>query len=75
MIQQTIESVQEGTELVSGTFEDFKQVVSSTKKAKELIDDIDSSSGEQSIGIDQINEATAKVMQVAMEAVTAADAQ
>ncbi|MEW6658280.1 MAG: methyl-accepting chemotaxis protein [Thermodesulfobacteriota bacterium] len=55
LIENTVAKVQEGSELVYRTAEDFTEVAGSTTKVKDLIAEIAAASREQAQGVEQIN--------------------
>ncbi len=57
LIQETLEKVKGGTDLVSKTNEAFVEVSTSVQKGAELVSEISASSREQAQGIEQINRA------------------
>ncbi|GBC60297.1 hypothetical protein DENIS_1248 [Desulfonema ishimotonii] len=59
LIDETIQSVSEGAELVGQTNETFSQVLASTDKVSGLVAEITTISGEQARGIEQVNRAVA----------------
>lgn len=63
LIQRTISRVREGSRFVEETGSSFSEVVSSTAKARTLIEEIATASNEQSHGIGQITEAVSSIEQ------------
>jgi len=61
LIESTVKKVQEGSELVQSTYEDFSGVVDAVGKTESLISEISNANKEQFIGIDEINKALAEI--------------
>jgi len=57
LIEETINNISAGSELVYKTSEAFKQVSDHVGKVQELVEEVAAASGEQSQGIDQISKA------------------
>lgn len=55
MIGDTLKHIQEGTELVSKTMEEFKRMGNDGKKVTSFLNEINTATGEQARGIDEIN--------------------
>lgn len=69
LIQRTISRVREGSRFVEETGNSFSDVVSSTSKARILIEEIATASNEQSNGIEQITQAVSEMEQTIQGAV------
>jgi len=69
LIQRTISRVREGSRFVEETGNSFSDVVSSTSKARTLIEEIATASNEQSNGIEQITQAVSEMEQTLQGAV------
>jgi methyl-accepting chemotaxis protein len=69
LIQRTIGRVREGSRFVEETGNSFSAVVSTTAKAKTLIEEITTASNEQSTGIEQISVAVSAMEQTTQGAV------
>ncbi|MCG8618865.1 MAG: methyl-accepting chemotaxis protein [Desulfobacterales bacterium] len=67
LIEGTVQKVNEGSELVASTNEDFVRVAESSDKVGELITEISEASGEQSNGIDQVNIAISEMDKVVQQ--------
>jgi methyl-accepting chemotaxis protein len=78
LIQKTIQKVDDGAKLVSQTYADFSEVLKSATQVAEIMGEIAAASGEQAIGIEQINtiivEMDRIVQQIAANAHGSADA-
>lgn len=61
MIENTVEKIAQGGELVGGTSEAFADVAERSKKATELVAEISISSQEQAQGIEQVTKALAEM--------------
>jgi methyl-accepting chemotaxis protein len=61
MIENTVEKIAQGGELVGGTSEAFANVAKKSKKATELVAEISISSQEQAQGIEQVTKALAEM--------------
>lgn len=61
MIENTVEKIAQGAELVGGTNEAFADVAERSKKATELVAEIAISSQEQAQGIEQVTKALAEM--------------
>lgn len=61
MIENTVEKIAQGAELVGGTNEAFADVAERSKKATELVAEISISSQEQAQGIEQVTKALAEM--------------
>ena len=57
LIQDSVEKVQQGTDLVDESGKTLEEIVSSVKKVTDIVSEIASSSQEQSAGIEQVNKA------------------
>lgn len=57
LIQDSVEKVQQGTNLVDESGKTLEEIVSSVKKVTDIVSEIASSSQEQAAGIDQVNKA------------------
>jgi methyl-accepting chemotaxis protein len=64
LIEGTITRINQGTDLVRTTDEDFKEVAVKTAKVAELISEIAAASSEQAQGIDQVNQAVSQMDKV-----------
>jgi methyl-accepting chemotaxis protein len=64
MIEDTVNKINRGSDIVTRTNEAFFKVASESKKAGELINDIAAASDEQAQGIDQVSKAIAQMDQV-----------
>lgn len=69
LIQRTISKVHEGSNFVNETSGAFTNVVSSTAKAKTLIDEVATAGKEQASGIKQIGEAICNIEQTIQQVV------
>ncbi|HHC23792.1 MAG TPA: hypothetical protein ENK58_00045, partial [Desulfobacterales bacterium] len=54
-IEDTIQRIHDGAELVSKTNDAFSQVAATFARLRELVAEISSASGEQALGIEQVN--------------------
>ncbi|MDD2902374.1 MAG: methyl-accepting chemotaxis protein [Syntrophales bacterium] len=73
LIETTITKVKDGSQLLSKTAESFSQVVQSTGKVKDLIEEINAGSQEQAQGVDQISQAMAEMDKVVQQNPAAAE--
>jgi methyl-accepting chemotaxis protein len=64
LIDGTVKKVRSGAEIVSRASQAFEKVAEGAKKAGELVGEITAASGEQAIGIDQINKAVSEMDKV-----------
>jgi methyl-accepting chemotaxis protein len=64
MIEGSIRKVEAGTKLATRTAEALEKIVSGVAEAASLVNQIDVASSEQSIGLNQINQAVMQVSQV-----------
>lgn len=67
LIEGTVKTIEEGSQLVSRTNDAFKQVANGADKVGVLVSDIASASGEQAEGIEQINKAVAEMDKVTQQ--------
>ncbi|CAB1062470.1 Methyl-accepting chemotaxis protein I (serine chemoreceptor protein) [Olavius sp. associated proteobacterium Delta 1] len=67
LIEATINKVQEGAGIVSGTNGAFIKVAQSTSNAGEIVGEIDIASNEQAQGIEQVNKAVAEMDKVTQQ--------
>ena len=67
LIEGTVTKVHEGSDVVEKTNADFAQVVSSTAKIGELVDEIAAASTEQAQGIEQVNRAVSEMDKVVQQ--------
>jgi len=67
MIEDTVTKVEDGGNLVGATNEAFAEVASSASKVGELVGEIAAASGEQSDGIDQLNNAVLEMDRVVQQ--------
>lgn len=67
LIEDTVNKVKDGTELVKGTNEAFTEVSTNATKVGELVAEIAAASNEQAQGIDQINKAATEMDQVTQQ--------
>jgi methyl-accepting chemotaxis protein len=74
LIEQTIQKVNDGSELVSETNTAFGEVADRAAKAGELVEEITAASREQSQGIDQVNNAVTEIDQVTQQNAASAEA-
>jgi len=61
LINSTVSKIQEGTSIVDGTERAFNAVADSSRRATELVTQIDESSQQQAAGIGQINAALSEM--------------
>lgn len=61
MINESVEKVSEGTELVDKSGESLAEIVESVKKVSTIVGDISEASEEQARGLDQVNKAVMKM--------------
>lgn len=67
LIEHTVKSIKDGSDVVVSTNEAFSQVADSTKKTGELIGEIAAASNEQAQGIEQVNTAVAEMDKVTQQ--------
>jgi len=67
LIEDTVNKVKGGSELVATTNEAFKEVAQSATKVGELVNEIAAASSEQAQGIDQTSKATAEMDKVTQQ--------
>jgi methyl-accepting chemotaxis protein len=67
LLEDTVMSVKDGSELVSRTNEAFTQVAQSSSKADDLIGEIAAASKEQAQGIEQVNSSVAEMDKVTQQ--------
>ncbi len=67
LIEGTVKSVTEGTEIVNRTNEAFGQVAESSSKVGELVSEISAASNEQAQGIEEINTAVSQMDRVTQQ--------
>jgi methyl-accepting chemotaxis protein len=67
LIEGTITEINQGTDLVKTTDEDFLEVATNANKVAELVGEIAAASNEQSQGISQINNAVAQMDKVTQQ--------
>ena len=67
LIQDTVTSVRNGTEITEKLLESFKHIESGTNGVTDLIDQIARAAGEQSQGVDQVNHAVAQMEKVTQQ--------
>ena len=67
LIEDTVKSIGEGSELVAKTREEFSNVATTASKAASLVSEIASASTEQASGIDQVNQAVRQMDQVVQQ--------
>ncbi|MBW2015875.1 MAG: Cache 3/Cache 2 fusion domain-containing protein [Deltaproteobacteria bacterium] len=67
LIEDTVKSIKDGSELVARTNEEFSQVSQSAAKVGELVGEIAAASTEQARGIEQINSAVAEMDKVVQQ--------
>ena len=73
MMQDIVTKVKNGEKLVTITYNAFRQVTDSSEKVMHLMGDIATATGEQSHGIDQINQAVMEMNQVTQENAASAE--
>ncbi len=73
LIEETVEKVKEGTDLVSRTNQDFREMAENAARIAALISDITDASNEQNKRIDQINEAVGRMNRVVQKNAASAD--
>jgi methyl-accepting chemotaxis protein len=61
LIQDTVKKVSDGSVLVTQSGQTLEQIVASVKKVTDIVSEIATASREQSVGIDQVNRAVAKM--------------
>ncbi|MFN3197685.1 MAG: methyl-accepting chemotaxis protein [Bradymonadia bacterium] len=64
LINDSVDKVEEGTRLVNASGDTLQAIVEAVKKVSDIIGEISASSHEQSVGIDEINTAVARLDQV-----------
>ena len=64
LIETTVKTIHEGAELVESTNSEFVRVLISTTKVEQLVGEIAAASREQYMGIEQVNNAVAKMDKV-----------
>ncbi len=64
LIEGTVKKIQEGSEIVEKTSTEFARVATGSIKMSELVGEIAAASGEQSLGIEQLNKAVSEMDQV-----------
>jgi methyl-accepting chemotaxis protein len=64
LIEDTVNKIKFGSDLVKKTGDDFVQVATSTSKVKELVSEIAAASSEQAQGVEQINKAVTEMEKV-----------
>jgi methyl-accepting chemotaxis protein len=64
LIQDTVQKVEGGSELVTRSGQTLSEIVTSVKRVADLIAEIAAATGEQASGIDQVNRAVAQMDQV-----------
>jgi methyl-accepting chemotaxis protein len=64
LIQDSVQKVQGGSELVNHSGKTLEEIVTSVKKAAEIVSEIAAASQEQAAGIDQVNKAITQMDQV-----------
>jgi len=67
LISSTLKNIQEGTELIGSTMEEFYQMGDDAKKVSELFSEISVASEEQNRGIEQVNRAVAEMDRVVQQ--------
>jgi len=73
MIEGTVTKVEEGSKLVGTTDEAFAEVATSASKVGELVGEIAAASGEQSDGIEQLNNAVLEMDRVVQQNAASAE--
>ncbi len=61
LIQDSVEKVQQGTDLVDESGKTLEEIVNSVKKVTDIVSEIAASSQEQAAGIDQVNKAVVQM--------------
>ncbi len=61
LIQDSVEKVNQGSELVNESGETLKEIVTSVKKVSDIVAEISAASQEQAAGIDQVNRAVTQM--------------
>ncbi len=74
LMNDIVEKIKAGENMVAVTSKEFQQVSSSSKKVVELMGEISAASQEQSQGIDQINTAVAEINKVTQQNAASAQA-
>ncbi|PJI96890.1 methyl-accepting chemotaxis protein [Acidovorax sp. 69] len=67
LIGASVEKVENGTQLVSNAGQSMEDIVSQVKRVSDLIGEISSATGEQTIGISQVGEAVTQLDQVTQQ--------
>jgi methyl-accepting chemotaxis protein len=67
LIEQTISKIREGSQLLNETGESLDKAVSQTTKVQMLIDEVAAASGEQSKGIEEINQSVSAMERIVRE--------
>jgi methyl-accepting chemotaxis protein len=73
IIEETVQKVKDGAELVSRTNRDFREMAENAARIAALISDITDASNEQNKRIDQINEAVGRMNRVVQKNASSAD--
>jgi ABC-type transporter Mla subunit MlaD len=73
LIEGTVDKVKKGSDLVTKTAAAFSQVAGGTGKVKELVAGISAGSGEQVLGVDQINKAVTAMNTVTHQTAVSAE--
>jgi methyl-accepting chemotaxis protein len=73
LIEENINNIKGGSELVVKTDEAFSQVQTSAGKVGELVSEIAAASGEQAQGIDQVNKALTEMDKVTQKSAASAE--
>ena len=73
LIEENLQNIQNGSNLVVNTDEAFSKVEESSRKVGELVGEIASASNEQAQGIDQINKATEEMDKVTQRVAASAE--
>jgi len=73
LIEDTIQRIDQGSDLVSRTQTDFLKVAESAEKVAGLVSEIASASTEQAQGIDQVNQAVRQMDQVVQQSAAGAE--
>ncbi len=67
LIEDNIDNIKKGSELVQNTDQDFDAVEDNAAKVAQLVREISEASGEQSLGIEQINKSTSQLDSVTQQ--------
>lgn len=67
LIETTVKTIKEGAGLVESTNSEFGRVLESASKVEQLVGEIAAASREQSLGIDQVNNAVAEMDKVTQQ--------